>query len=48
MFKFSAYPYPGPKLKKKRYTLIVGIEPTTIGLKGQRSTFWAKWASNSY
>ena len=22
----------------------VGIEPTTIGLKGQRSTFWAKWA----
>ena len=25
-------------------TPTVGIEPTTIGLKGQRSTFWAKWA----
>ena len=22
----------------------MGFEPTTIGLKGQRSTFWAKWA----
>ena len=26
------------------YPPTVGIEPTTIGLKGQRSTVWAKWA----
>ncbi len=26
----------------------MGIEPTTIGLKGQRSTFWAKRAHMFY
>ena len=31
--------------KHKKITPTVGIEPTTIGLKGQRSTFWARWAN---
>ena len=29
---------------KKKNTPSVGIEPTAIGLKGQRSTIWAKKA----
>ncbi len=32
------------KLKKIKKTPSVGIEPTAIGLKGQRSTVWAKKA----
>ena len=37
-----------PKKNNKKNTPTVGIEPTTIGLKGQRSTFWAKWANKIY
>ena len=32
------------KGKEKKKSPNVGIEPTTIGLKGQRSTVWASWA----
>ena len=33
------------QLSYSGYTPSVGIEPTAIGLKGQRSTIWAKKAN---